>query len=681
MTVTLATGKHPRFPATFARAGQNRILMATGVDDMLRWDGFTASAETAGVTAPTTATTLAIGNPGLCGPGTYTVYVRYLDSEGNPSNLSPISNALTFIGSGREILCTAVPTPTDPNVVRRQILRNTTGQSSTYYIEVNTTDLTTTAFTLSLSDANLSLLSAVALLDTDGNPLANQYGRPPNHKAVVAQHLGRMFAATEVDFNEGHAEVTNGSTTVFIIGTALKDALNGRDFYVVGAPKAYAISAVSTALGTLTLSEAYGGTTDKFAPYAIKSSRTNRRSVHWSQTALPEAWVATNSFQVQESGDEITGLISRGSYLYILEREHTHRLTYQSNPATDAGVFLAAYRGCVNQRCWVVVEASIYMLDEQGIFAFDDGESKPISGQIQDVFRPGTSGYHINWSASKWFHAAWYPAEETIRWFVALEGSYLPKHALCFQYRAERWWIEEFPVYIGASLLTRLGGQPRAACGSRNVGVNILEAGTLDLTANEVGSRGTVTGVTHMSITDAAASFPSDGVDGAPVVIVSGKGKGQLRIVYSHTTTVLNVTTPWKVKPDTTSVYQLGGIKWKWRSGWLKWIDAEEAASRRIGLSFEPTVSAATMDLRRYVDRSRTPKISKVDWDDEGLSIVKDDDEAIVNMQRTVGYTSQSVDDGRERLVGLDKFVSLELAGVTNRDVVRIYQLELDGAG
>jgi len=96
-----------------------------------------------------------------------------------------------------------------------QILRNTAGEgprSSTS--AVDTTDLVTTTFAESLTDATLATGTQVALFDLQGFPLANSHGVPPAHKAVIAHHLGRMFATVERTYRQGNVIVTNGSTAV-----------------------------------------------------------------------------------------------------------------------------------------------------------------------------------------------------------------------------------------------------------------------------------------------------------------------------------------------------------------------------------------------------------------------------------------------------------------------------------
>ncbi|HEX5273498.1 MAG TPA: hypothetical protein VFW33_23545, partial [Gemmataceae bacterium] len=392
-------------------------------------------------------------NPPLS--GTYTAYQRFIDADGNPSNLSPVSNTLAANNAAR-ILYTNVPVPTDPKVVRRQLLRNTSGQATTYYVAVDTTDLQATSFADALSDETLANQEAVPLFDTTGDSLANRYTVPPSDKPFIAAYLDRMFAAGEVSYTDGSAIVTNGSAAVTGIGTQWTTSLAGRFLYVTGVNQPAQISSVDPVGQTLTLLSPYQGPSDNFASYAIRPPPAERKVIYFSEPGLPEAWPATNGITTEQNGDVVTGLLSAESFLYILQRKHVYRLTYHLGPLVDGGVFLAALRGCVNNRSWVYLDGFVYMLDEQGVYRMGGGGSpEPLSAAVQDLFfvdRTG-GGLRINWEAQEWFHALHCKDERTIRWFVALSGGRLPRHALCYNYDSRAWWVEEFAFPVGASCL------------------------------------------------------------------------------------------------------------------------------------------------------------------------------------------------------------------------------------
>jgi hypothetical protein len=742
-------------PNSFAETPNGLLLVASGMDPMLRWDGMTGQAEIAGVKAPTTQPALSGDGAGSI-LGTYYAYLRYVDRNGNLSNLSPVSTKYeTTARSGNitgvsktspiKITCNAhglltgtivkisgvlgatsangtwiitkidsdtfsldgsikstndyqsggtwlagvstisysnIEVPSDPQIARRQILRNTDGQTATSYVDIDTTDLTSASFTSTKTDSELSAGIAVPLFDSSGDDLAiSSYSVPPNYKGVLAHHLDRMFAAVDVEYSEGSVAVSFGSPTVAGIGTEWTPEIKGRSLYIVGAGKAYEITSVDVSDQKLTLAANYESASDPYANYAIRPAPAERRLVYYSESGLPEAWPPTNAISLQEDGDEITGLMPLASFLYILERRHIYRFTYQSDPAKDGFVFLSATRGCINNRCWVRVEGAAYMLDEAGIHLFQAGQSEPLSVPIRGLFNVDPdSPARINWSASRYFHAAHSPAEEVIRWFVALSGHYLPRHALCYDYRQQRWWIEEFSVPIGSSATVTLNGRPHVLLGSSGKRILAYGIGTIDGPDPAAGTvRGTVTSSGLLSIADTAATFASSGVVGSPVVIVSGKGKGQVRRIVSVAGTTLNVDQPWHDLPDTTSTYEIGGIRWKWRSGWFQIVDQETENKRSVELVFAPTGKPATVDVKLYLDHSSAPVRWGINYDDGIIKATSRQPEITVDMTNAIGFAQAHFSGQRELRAYGPRFVSVELAGVVHMDVVTIYQVTLDG--
>src|SRR5258708_263242 len=84
-------------PLNFAETPVGNLLMAAGLNPLLRWDGLSAPAATVGLTAPTQAVTLGssgFGTGQIFATQGYYAYVRFLDAQGNPSNFSPIAGPL-----------------------------------------------------------------------------------------------------------------------------------------------------------------------------------------------------------------------------------------------------------------------------------------------------------------------------------------------------------------------------------------------------------------------------------------------------------------------------------------------------------------------------------------------------------------------------------------------------------
>lgn len=747
-------------PQSITVMPEGRVLIANGMQPMLRWDGLSTTCETAGVAPPPTACALAgSGQGGIIGD--YEAYVRFVDQYDNVSDLSPVSAKVTIESTSKAItnatgdapikitsaahglttgatvkvsgvggvtsansiwLITVVdpdnftldgsdgfaetytsggtwasgvsavnysnvPVPQEGKVVRRQILRNTDGQFTTFYVDVDSTDLVSTTLTGTNDDNILSVQEAVPLLDTNGLPFADAHGVPPNHKKALAGILDRVFAAGEVNYTEGNVSVAFGSPTVTGIGTEWTESFPGRFLYVRGATQSYEVKSIDTVKQVITLTGNYLDSTNAFANYAIRPAPAEARLVYYSEAGQSESWPVTNAISVDADGDEITGLMVVGSFLYITERRHIYRFTFQDNPALDGRVFLGtASRGVINHRCWVAVEENIFCLDEQGIHAFDGGDqSEPISTAIQDIFRFAQSPYEINWAASDFFHCLHYPPQETVRWFVALSGHYLPRHALAYNYRLKRWWIEEFAHPVGCSLRGNKDGRSVAYLGADSGRILAYWTNTLDgpdATAGTV--RGTVTAATLLSLTDSTGSFASSGLVGSPVVIVDGTGIDQLRRIVKVVGQTLYLDRPWLKLPDTTSVYQIGGIPWQWRSPWFRYVVSEEQTERRLELIWEPTTETATARLRLYLDTD-DPK-NAVAWktaytanDANGVRSDPNSTDLVFDLTKQSGFAQKRLDSRRETYIDGPRFMTVDLRGVTNLDEVVIDQLTIDG--
>jgi hypothetical protein len=304
---------------------------------------------------------------------------------------------------------------------------------------------------------------------------------------------------------------------------------------------------------------------------------------------------------------------------------------------------------------------------------------------VQDLFWPDRPalGPRINWSQQRYFHGVHKKEEGTIRWFVALSGSYLPRHALCYNYVAKQWWIEEYPFYLGASTaLTLPVERPIVAGPARRV---YSLAGVLDgLRPDQGSNRGTATAATLTSLTDAQANFNAQCV-GAPVSIVDGRGKAQTRIIAAASLTRLTVDRPWAVVPDATSVYQVGAINYQWRSGWMSFVKREEAVERKASLAFEPANSAAQMDLRVYRDKGLLPYAWALDWpptptETDYVTIRNNSPDVVIDLTQPAGFAMVRLDEGETLQVQRADSVALELRGYGGASPLRYYSLELEGA-
>lgn len=587
-----------------------------------------------------------------------------------------------WISGVETITYTNVPVSSDPKVTIRQILRNTAGQTDEYYVDVETTDLAGTTFTSTRNDEELSTQEAQALLDDLRNDLANVHAVPPATKLALVHHQDRMFYLGEEDYVAGSCKVEAGSTTVYGVGTDWKEAFAARELHVDGGSVTYTISSVDEDAQTLTLTTGYQDATDNFAAYAIRSNSFEAKHVAFSEAGLPESVPARNVLEIRQNGDQIRGGYASGPYVYVVEQRHVHRIAFGEDPLRDGGIFPASERGCLNQQSWSLVEDKAYMIDEQGCHVFDSNGDQPIGAEVQEVFRPNSKSiWRINWKARRHFHSVLFEQQDTVRWFVCLGGCSRPFHALAYNFRLQRWWIEQYPRPITASCVGRLNGVPTVFLGSDARTVGAYWQGTMDfLDSSAAGTkRGTATSWTLTSLSDSTAAFEASAV-GATVHIVDGTGRGQARRVVERTTAKLTVQHPWLIMPDATSVYQLGGVQWVWRSKRFRLSESNTTKSTGLSLLFEPTENDATIGVQVHRDFNRSPVNWKTPTSSQAGNQLRTDADKphfVIDTSKELGHVNKSFP--RKRAGGFDgpRYNTVELSGVTNDEPITVYELTL----
>lgn len=759
-------------PNHFEHTQDGRLLIASGFDHVLSWDGHSSTAEVAGVPAPATAPVIAGAGFGKI-VGRYRAYMRFLDKNGRVSNLSPVSeevvisgtsgfvygatsespirittpghglttgtvvfvegvegntaangywtiqvrdpNSFWLLGSASNgaysgpssasagvtsgawytgvhaITYNNLPVPNDQKIVRRQVLRNTNGQFDTYYVDVDAFDITGTYWVSNRSDDQLANQQAVPLFRANESDNAiSVYGLPPNDRKFMASMLGRTLAAGEVIYNQGAISVTYGSNTAYGIGTEWNPSCLFRTITIDGDPEPKTIGTIFSDTQQIGFSPPYRGVTNPYASYSIRPAGSSRAlDVDFSQVGQPEAWSPTDRLTLEKDriDNEVTGMVRSSSFIYVLFRRGAKRLTYQRDPnpsGGDGAVYPAFNRGCINNRCWSVVENIPYMLDEFGVHAFSGPDNASVSRDMISLFRPtADSEYVINWKNSEFFHSVHDPSSEKIRWFVCLDGSKYPKHCLVFDYQRSVWWIEEYFRPIASSCIGKMDGKLQVFLGSNAGQVLAAGAGSIDGPDVEAGTtRGNVTSSGATWIQDSSALFASEGLVNNPIHIVDGSGRGQWRRVVQVDGTKIYVDQPWLARLDATSVYQLGGISWKWRSKTFKIASSQTVEKRIVATTTRPTETKELMNIKVFYDRKESP----VNWGrsvasgpGEGVRTIQGEPEAVCDLSKARGFHQIAFDDQAPRGVERERHIEVELSGVKGQSQVEVYELAIAG--
>jgi hypothetical protein len=677
-------------PLSIARTPQGEVFFANGIDPIRMWNGRGIETQPAGFQAPTGTPTVAGSGSGSL-TGTYVIYYRWKDADGKYSNFSTVSAEVTVT----DVLQFDIVVPVDPPPERAthvQVYRNTSGGTKTFYLdtEVALTGPGQYNITSTRDDNSLSLQDAVPIAFSDGQTAAFRF-TPPKAKRSVVWHRERMFYAGDTVYKTGHLETANGSGVITGVGTNFTESMVGRNLFFEGSATPRPITAVASTT-SLTVS-LLATSSSVFQRYLIQPDENELATVYWSYVNEAESVASTQSYVVDEDNDRITGLMVLSSELFIFKKHNTFRFPLQRDPFNDGQIYQSHYRGCISHRAWATVDGTAFIMDREGIYKFSGGKPEQISQPIQNYFRE--TG--INWQMAKWFHAAALPYERTVRFYVTIKGSGLPRHAFCYNYETSVWWIEEYPFPVGSTALVEVKGHQRLVVGTDGFRVLLVGGNHLDWDGGTGSNNGTVTGSGPLSIIDTNAAFDATGLVGYPVSITRGAGKGQQRRIVDVDTSSgrIEVDNPWNVQPDTTSYYQVGGIKCEWRTPLWEEIGMGRQV-RRFRLKLEPTATPNHIDVRTVYNIAREPDLSWLtEHEHSGMRRWIDDEDYVeLVTDKTpsgVGYYSEMSDthpghnhlvvDGNRGDTGPRSYrwVGFDMRWITGEDGMAVYGVGIDG--
>lgn len=688
MASTLKSSYETYQPPFFSRTDRGDLIVTNGLSRPQRWDGVSSALENAGIDQASDGVIAAGAGAGSnVTDGEHSVGVRFVDDEGTPGDLQETLATVTT-SSATSVDYSSIPVSTDPRVTAVQIFRSKAGDASVLYLVASVANGSTSlAGTDTYSDTALGANTALPILASDNSLVARRFGVPPA-KAVSVHHQERMWYGVDVDYSDGHLEVTNGSATVNGIGTAFTVSMVGRYLYVVGSSLVHQITAVASAT-SLSVSQldgtaSYGGTTDKFAIYAIRSSASEQNTIYYSSPGEPEAVPSVNALRTQDDGDRVTALLPMGAFLYVLKRYNTYRITFGHDPAVDGGSYHQLTRGCCSPRSLCKVGGVAYIMDFEGIYEFDGGSATDISHPIRDYFRAGK----INWSPVRWFWAEHFPVEETVKFFVALGSTKHPRHALCYNYGNKRWHVEFVPWRLGGGAIGNFSGQKLTMVGGEHETVwRYSSVSTDGISSGD--SEGSLTqGISATNLHDTSASYSVSGVVDLPLAIISGAGDRQFRRVVRITSGQLKLLTPLLKTPAVGDGYILGAIQWSIKTGAMPIIAGAQNQGREVAVTAQPTDTPTEARLQTWMNHDTAPVNMQVTIDnDDGLSAVKGDPDIRIDLASSrsqgswSGYAAFPFDAYQGINTLTDRWVSFKLYGWQARSRVKIHGLEFKGLG
>lgn len=583
--------------------------------------------------------------------GRYQCWMRYVDKDGLVSNPSPVS-ADYQISQQTSIVYTELEEVHDSRVVKRQIFRNTNGQSDIFYLDVETDDLTLTEIESTKTDEQLKLSLPQAMFDNDGFSLAFLYSEPPTDKPYIIDFNGITWACGSVNITTGMLEVANGSDSVIGVGTTFNKYQVGWELAVGGST--YTVYAVDEDTQELTLDRNYEGEDDNFATYSLHPFRAERNRIQFTLRGYPESWPVENFFILPNDDDDITGMTKFNDSLYVLKNRHIYRIGQGADPIRDAEIKPAAERGCISHRCAVPVGPICYLLDRQGIYAFANGAApEPACIQIADVFRRESDWLKVNWEKDpcRW-HAVHMEELSLIRWYVSMAGEDYPRHAIAFDYRRNRWWIETYPIGITSSCVSNaILGYP--LLGAEQGMILTSDVGPLDLI--------TPTANTRLGVSDVLSEYtielddtPPAAAVGTVIAIVDGRGRGQKRIIASISGNEITVSDPWIIYPadadqSDASTVQIGAVDYSFTTAEYDYIKLELENPQGVIVKFDRSPTPLTASLTVIEDQeSVVTAVADAQWG--ALSTSKSDPGVFrIDLSSRHRYAKANLDGARDQ--------------------------------
>ena len=687
---TIKSGVKVDHPWSFQKTRNGDIIGVNGLNRGIRWDGTATAADALGITAPDTAPTVLTPAHGSAGAtaGSYTLAYRYVDNTLSGfvySELSPIQT-VTAVADDK-FNWTVIPSSPSPQsrVVKKELWRSASNQPNVLYfvaiIAVGDTAYTTdTSSDQTLIDAAISNpKKRLVVVGPSGEVIGRRQGVPPNTKPVVCEFQDRTFYAGFPKYSTGTVTTSSGATGITGSGTAWIEEFVGRYIYFTGDTRPYEIASFTNATSMALASNANSSLSG--VTYVIAPNADERNTLFYSFTNEAESVHSTYTVTVQENikdNDDIVAIFPFGSLLYIFKTKHVYTLSFMKQPTIDADARLLAHRGLVNHQCCDVFEGTFYGMDRYGIYSMSLGGSiTPLSMPIQDLFRSDTTPFE--WGDSEWWFVVADPTYEQIRFHVGYtaDSSTRPMRALVYDVRRQSWHTEKFVQELGGGSRFTKSGEIRVMYGGMNEDVLMGNGAKTDYLSAEV--RGTATGGSSNTIVDSGASFGSAHV-GAPVAIISGTGKHQVRRVASATSTTLTVTPNWSTNPVSTSGYLVGGILWSFKTGVFDLPGTESRDVHSIEALIEKQADGGSHDMRLYIDRATTAQNWETAMNTEGVSTTAADPDAVFTLTNQDGVY-------RKRFGGMyvhgskgKSFIELESRGSQGNSEVKIYQINIEGA-
>lgn len=456
--------------------------------------------------------------------------------------------------------------------------------------------------------------------------------------------------------------------------------------------------------------------------YAVDTSGSQPNTMLYSEVDEPESVPDINEIILQQSGkdaDAITALIPYGPTMLVMQSRSCYSLTFAKQPYLDAQVTPVAYRGCINQSCWDILDGVGYVLDQYGMYSITSGgQVSALSPPVDDVFNK-----KVDCGKGKWFFVASDPTTRIVRAFVCFKGdgsSGYPTRAMCYHVDSKTWWEERYPQRITSACAAAMSNGDYRVLYSGTGGTYLLDDGDSDLARGAIITT-KVTNAGSGYTSPPTVTAPSTGTVRGGTTITGGCGaefraaidsSGKVTAIfitsvgYGYVSGTLYLSPPnvaggTQAQATFTATPLNADVpvftQYLMKTGAMEYVadsqDPKAAAtnSRNVKVQYKPQPASCELAMRLYYNNSPHPRPNVVSRDrGVGFSVNTVDSGGRLDM--AANTTKYGADNGIARallsgrtmddVASADRAVAVELSGAKKtKEPIVIYSLEAEGTG
>lgn len=450
-------------------------------------------------------------------------------------------------------------------------------------------------------------------------------------------------------------------------------------------------------------------------------------AIYYSETDEPESVPEENEVIIQQNdrdADALHAMIPFGPTLFLAQERHLFSLNFSKIPLLDGQISPVAFRGCINQRCWVIHEGYSYVADHYGIYRLGmNGAVEPISDAVFDEFE-----FNIDWRYSKWNFMSVDFESKTLRLFVVhkedlqpdydvhsdIDGEVYPTRALCYDIFTKSFWWEKYPTPLASSTQANVVNQDYKTLYGGASGVYAIAEGSVDM------SRGAIMTAT---VTNRGSGYvvpptikTDSGFGGKLQAVIDEEGK--LNSIWIYDPGYGHSPGPLLIEPSPTGDNAEGTITtspldedtaiwptFHFKTGNVEFptdeTDSKSGSEQRrdIKLNYKPTEGITVdnqwrgneLSVRFYYNDSDYPRIN-VSTRDRGIGFVDSTVDPASRLDISYMTHEYGADNGVARAIHTgktledirsnDRHVSVEICGPRrNGEPVVLYTLDVFGGG